>query len=89
MSTATLHQIDANDTPSAMDVPKPLSALKVWAVGRFGGGFLLAVACSWTLMHVCDGQRGHAESMTTLREARFVPAQTVGSTPRYSASRRA
>lgn len=52
MSTDTLHIIAQNDTPAAVDVPKTMSALVLWAIGRFGGivvATFMASAAAWTL----------------------------------------
>lgn len=70
MSTDTLHQIAQNDTPAAVQVPPTLNGLIVWAVGRFGGGILLAAACAGALSKVYEDQRVQTDRMMTLLEAR-------------------
>ncbi len=68
--TDTLHQIAENDTPAAVQVPNSINGLIVWAVGRFGGGILLAVACAWALSRVYEDQRALQERMMLLLEQR-------------------
>lgn len=68
--TDTLHQIAQNDTPAAVQVPPTLNGLIVWAVGRFGGGILLAAACAWALSKVYDDHAKQTDRMMTLLEAR-------------------
>jgi hypothetical protein len=70
MSTDTLHAIAENDTPQAVHVPKSMHALIVWAVGRFGGGILLAAACAWALSKVYDDHAKQTDRMLTLLESR-------------------
>lgn len=67
MSTDTLHQIAQNDTPAAVHVPKDLNGLIVWAIGRFGGGILLAAACS-----TVKGEIWWTTSPTVARNHAFV-----------------
>lgn len=70
MSTNTLHQIANNDTPAVVTVPKDMQGLIVWAVGRFGGGILLAAACAWALSKVYDDHAKQTDRMMTLLEVR-------------------
>lgn len=70
MSADTLHQIAQNDTPAAVHVPKDMHGLIVWAVGRFGGGILLAAACAWALSKVYDDHSKQTDRMLTLLEQR-------------------
>lgn len=70
MSSETLHQIAQNDTPAAVQVPPTLNGLIVWAVGRFGGGILLAAACAWALSKVYEDHAKQTDRMMTLLEAR-------------------
>lgn len=70
MSAETLHQIAQNDTPSAVNVPKDMQGLVVWAVGRFGSGILLAAACAWALSKVYADHSKQTDRMLTLLEQR-------------------
>lgn len=70
--TDTLHKIAQGDTPEAVDVPHSLNGLIVWAVGRFGGGILLALACGWALSKVYEDHARQTDRMMTLLEARAV-----------------
>lgn len=70
MSTDTLHTIAENDTPQAVHVPKDLNGLIVWAIGRFGGGILLAAACAWALSKVYEDHAKQTDRMMTLLEQR-------------------
>lgn len=70
MSTEILHEIAQNDTPAAVEVPHTLNGLIVWAIGRFGGGILLAAACAWALMKVYDDHARQTDRLMTLLEAR-------------------
>lgn len=68
--TDTLHKIAENDTPAAVQVPNSINGLIVWAVGRFGGGILLAAACAWALSKVYEDQRVQTDRMMSLLEQR-------------------
>ncbi len=68
--TDTLHQIAENDTPAAVQVPRTLNGLVVWAVGRFGGGILMAAACAWALSKVYEDQKVLQDRMMQLLEQR-------------------
>ena len=70
MGTDILHTIAQNDTPAAVEVPKSLNGLIVWAVGRFGGGILLAGACFWMLTRVYEDHAKQTDRMMMLMEAR-------------------
>lgn len=52
-----IRQLAQDDTPSKVAVPEGWSGILVWAVGRFGVGILMAVACGWALMRVYDDLR--------------------------------
>lgn len=70
MSTDTLHAIANNDTPASVHVPKDMHGLIVWAVGRFGGGILLAAACGWALAQVYKDHAAQTERLITILESR-------------------
>lgn len=70
MRAETLHTIAQNDTPSAVHVPKDMHGLIVWAIGRFGGGILLAAACAWALSKVYEDHAKQTDRMLSLLEAR-------------------
>jgi hypothetical protein len=70
MSTDTLHQIAQNDTPATVQVPSTINGLIIWAVGRFGGGIVIAVACAWALSKVYEDLRRQTDRMMTLMETR-------------------
>lgn len=52
-----IRQLAQDDTPSKVEVPDGWSGIIVWAVGRFGVGIMMAVACGWALMRVYDDLR--------------------------------
>lgn len=70
MSADTLHQIANADTPQAVNVPKDFNGLIVWAIGRFGGGILLAAACAWALSKVYEDHAKTTDRMMNLLEMR-------------------
>ena len=70
MSSETLHAIAQNDTPEAVNVPKDFNGLIVWAIGRFGGGLLMAMACAWALSKVYEDHAKQTDRMMTLLESR-------------------
>lgn len=70
MGTDMLLGIAQNDTPAAVQVPPTLNGLIVWAVGRFGGGILIAAACAWALSKVYEDHQRQTDRMITLMEAR-------------------
>lgn len=70
MSSDTIHQIRSNDTPAVVQVPPTLKGLIVWAVGRFGGGILLAIAHTWALSKMHDDDAKKTDRMMTLLETR-------------------
>lgn len=70
MSTDTLHTIANQDTPEAVHVPRDMHGLIVWAVGRFGGGIVLAGCCAWALSKVYEDHSRQTDRLITLLEAR-------------------
>lgn len=52
-----MRQLAQDDTPAKVDVPEGWSGILVWAVGRFGVGILMALACGWALTRVYDDLR--------------------------------
>jgi hypothetical protein len=68
--TDRLHQIAENDTPAAVTVPQTLQGLVLWAVGRFGSGILLALACGWALMRVYEDHGRQTDKLMTILEQR-------------------
>ena len=70
MSTTSLHNFAQQDTPNVVDVPKSWRGLIVWAVGRFGGGILMAMACGWALMRVYDDHALQTRQLMTILEQR-------------------
>ena len=38
-----LHSIAQNDTPGTVEVPVSWAGLTLWAIGRFGGGVIIAI----------------------------------------------
>ena len=52
MSKDQLTSIAQKDTPEVVHVPDSWAGILVWAVGRFGAGILLAVACAFALRTV-------------------------------------
>lgn len=70
--TERLHQIANADTPSAVEVPKGWNGLIMWAVGRFGGGILLAIACGWALSRVYDDHAKQTDRLMQILENRAV-----------------
>ena len=45
MSQEELHQLANADTPAVVQVPKTINGLIIWALARFGGGAIFALAC--------------------------------------------
>jgi hypothetical protein len=65
MSRDELHQLAQNDTPAAVEVPKSFNGLVIWALARFGGGAIFAVACFWVYK---DMRADRAELFNAYRE---------------------
>ncbi len=70
MSTAPLHQIAENDTPTAVQLPSSLHGLVVWAMGRTGGGILPAASYASSLSKGYKYQRTQTDRMRILLEGR-------------------
>jgi len=70
MSTKELHDFAQTDTPEAVDVPRNWGGLLVWAVGRFGSGIVLALACAWALMRVYDDHAAQTRQLMVILEQR-------------------
>ena len=68
MSIDPLHQIANDDTPSAVNVPRTISGLIIWAVGRFGSGIVMALACAWALSKVYEDHAKQTDRMMTILE---------------------
>lgn len=68
--TDRLHTIAENDTPAAVNVPQTIQGLVLWAVGRFGSGILLAVACGWALMRVYEDHGRQTDRLMQVLETR-------------------
>jgi hypothetical protein len=70
MSTDTLHSLAQADTPSTVDVPKDMTGLLFWAIGRFGSGILLALACGYALTRVYEDHAKQTQQLMTILETR-------------------
>jgi hypothetical protein len=70
MSTDTLHSLAQADTPSTVDVPKDMTGLLFWAIGRFGSGILLAMACGYALTRVYEDHAKQTQQLMTILETR-------------------
>ena len=70
MSTDTIHALAQADTPATVDVPQNMTGLLFWAIGRFGSGILLAMACGWALSRVYEDHAKQTEQLMTILETR-------------------
>jgi hypothetical protein len=61
MSTDDMHQVASSDTPAAVSVPPTMMGLVTWAVGRFGGAALIAIAAVYFLTKVYTDMRVQGE----------------------------
>ena len=68
--TDTLHAFAQKDTPAVVNVPRDMAGLIFWAVGRFGSGILLAVACGYALSRVYDDLSRQQMQLMTILESR-------------------
>lgn len=68
--TDMLHSAAQNDTPQEVDVPKSPYGLIIWAVGKFGGGALMAAAAIYGLNVVYTDLKTTHEKLLTVIEKR-------------------
>ncbi|MDB6076879.1 MAG: hypothetical protein JWO82_626 [Akkermansiaceae bacterium] len=61
MSSDDVHKLATSDTPSAVSVPPTMMGLVTWAVGRFGGAALIAIAAVYFLTKVYTDMRVQGE----------------------------
>jgi hypothetical protein len=66
MSTADLHQIAQHDTPNSVNVPATWAGLVMWAVGRFGGGVIIAAAFAYAAHRVYEDNAALSRQMLTV-----------------------
>lgn len=70
MSTETLYTLAEADTPESVEVPRDMTGLLFWAIGRFGSGILLAIACGWALTRVYEDHAKQTAQLMTILETR-------------------
>lgn len=68
--TDTLHAVAQADTPSNVDVPKTPMGLAIWAIGKFGGGAIMAVAAIYGLQTVYADLKQTHEKLIGIVEKR-------------------
>lgn len=52
MSQDEIHAVATKDTPEKVEVPNTLAGLVTWAVGRFGGTAVIAIAAAWAVVRI-------------------------------------
>ena len=70
MPANILHSLAQADTPATVEVPNTMSGLLFWAIGRFGSGIMLAVACGWALSRVYEDHAKQTAQLMTILESR-------------------
>lgn len=76
--TEQLHRFASDDTPSKVQVPQGWPGIIAWAVGRFGGGIVIAMVCVYMLDKVyADYQRQNAAVLTALTQQTEVKARNI------------
>ena len=70
MSTETLYTLAEADTPQTVEVPRDLTGLLFWSIGRFGSGILLALACGWALSRVYEDNAKQTAQLMQILETR-------------------
>lgn len=70
MSIDTLHVVANSDTPAAVEVPKTMSALAVWAVGRFGGIIVATLFAAYAAHTLWMAHTVQTERMFVFQERR-------------------
>lgn len=52
MSKDDIHEVASKDTPAGVEVPNTVGGLIMWAVGRFGGSAIIAIAAAYALIRI-------------------------------------
>lgn len=63
MSKDELHELAQRDTPQGVFVPNTWPALAVWATGRFGVGFLVAIAFAFAAHQIYNDMKSVNEKV--------------------------
>lgn len=89
MSQDQIHEVASKDTPTAVEVPNTLAGLITWAVGRFGGTAVIAIAAAWAVVRVYtdmqiqtanqlgDQKAANAQVMEMVRSATAVQGEVA------------
>jgi hypothetical protein len=76
--TQAVAKFAQEDTPEKVDVPQNWSGIIVWAVGRFGGGIVIAAVCAYMLHIVyADYRQQNMAVLEALTQQTEVNAKNV------------
>jgi hypothetical protein len=76
--TRQIHSFAQEDTPAKVQVPQSWAGIIMWAIGRFGGGIVIAAVCAYMLDRVyADYQRQNIAVLLALTQQTEVNAKNV------------
>jgi Holliday junction resolvasome RuvABC endonuclease subunit len=81
MSQDEIHHVAKNDTPEGVQVPNTFAGLVMWAVGRFGGAAIIAIAAAYALIKIyTDMQVQNAQMIGDQKAVNAVVVEMVRET---------
>lgn len=75
MSQDQIHDIASKDTPEKVEVPNTFAGLMMWAVGRFGGTAVIAIAAAWAVVRIYTDMQ--IQTAQQLGDQKAVNAQVI------------
>jgi Holliday junction resolvasome RuvABC endonuclease subunit len=75
MSQDDIHEIASKDTPEKVAVPNTLAGLVTWAVGRFGGTAVIAIAAAWAVVRIYTDMQ--VQTANQLGDQKAMNAQVI------------
>lgn len=63
MSQDQIHDVASKDTPEGVAVPNTIGGLLMWAVGRFGGAAVIAIAAAYALIRIYTDMQVQSANM--------------------------
>ncbi|MBE2178880.1 MAG: hypothetical protein IAE97_00205 [Chthoniobacterales bacterium] len=79
MSKDDIHQVAQRDTPPEIVVPNTWPALAVWATGKFGVGFLMAIAFGFAANQVYGDMKARDDKvLAAFENSARSQAETAG-----------
>jgi len=75
MSQDEIHAVASKSTPEDVQIPNTMTGLVTWAVGKFGGAAVIAIALSYAIIRIYTDMQ--VQNATMLGDQKAVNAQVM------------